>query len=132
MSSQSQGPVSAKILKIISPHLSNRMSASNLEDLAAAACVAWNMSVFETRGIQLMSSLASVPKALEVYIGSFKDRKIDLYPDDTRLVLNLDLRISGGKPDLFIASVPVEVCFLPDGTVHPEVPEGNILKWKVF
>lgn len=129
-------PVSARVLEVIGTSLQGVTDAEVLENIISTACISWNMAIVKKLGHKHLYPHAGGSAEAMALIDGWSIRKERLFPDDTRLVLNCDVKYikvgTGGmvKPDLVISSIPVEACLLPDGSVREGVPSGNVLRWQ--
>jgi hypothetical protein len=127
--------LSASLIELCEPFEPENLSTKEFEKLIALAAVAWNIAVLpkEERLEKLTVFVETMPKMREEleneintvlhddakntelapattmlhFIGAMIQRKDDLFPNDSRFVLNYNVKDSPEGPHLTVSSAPI-------------------------
>jgi hypothetical protein len=127
--------LSAALIELCEPFEPENLSTKEFENLIALAAVAWNIAVLpkEERLEKLTAFIETMPNMKEEleseidtvlhddskdtdfapattmlhFIGAMIQRKDELFPNDSRLVLNYNVKDSPKGPHLTVSSAPI-------------------------
>jgi hypothetical protein len=93
--------ISAALLELVDPYLDDAPELDQVRSLAGLGTLAWNLSLLpmseRSRRIREVAQDSKVPdrEALTEILQHLVQRKIDLFPDDTRRIFDWEVREEG-------------------------------------
>ncbi len=111
-----QEDFSELLMLLIKPYLGSAASLADFNSLVATACIAWNTALlpeveWPKRIAKFVGEMPDMPeelrKALMLLIAALIDRKIDLFPNDTRLILKFSTSKKKGKFQIAVEATPM-------------------------
>lgn len=104
--------ISPSLIELIEPYVDGETSLNELKIIVAAGALAWNLAIvpepYRSEELEDLITLLDDEAAVLLYeslIPELVKRKLELFPEDPRLITGWDVRKKGGQPYITVAAV---------------------------
>jgi hypothetical protein len=104
------GKLSEALAALIEPYREDESDAAGLKSLVGLGAIAWNLAMFpeSKRGAALSEMTKDLKgrdrEVLNIVVAQLVRRKLELFPDDRRMIVSYEVTDSGGKYHLAVGS----------------------------